>query len=192
MENTPLIILASASSRRNELFKKLNLPFKIEKADIDEKPRLKENPLQMVERLSFEKAKKISQKYPAKNCWIIAADTTVALGKEILGKPKNKKEAVKMLQKLNGRSHWVFTGITILHPKTNKKITHVEKTKVFFRQISSKEIIDYVNSEKILDKAGAYAAQEKAALFIKRIEGDFYNVVGLPICWLSLTLKKLI
>lgn len=191
MKIPPPIILASSSQRRIELFKKLDLPFKIEKADIDEKPKPKETAYQMVKRLSFEKAKKISQKYPAGNCWIIAADTTVVLEKEILGKPKNKKEAIKMLQRLSGRSHWVFTGITILHPKTKKKITHVEKTKVFFRQLSFKEIVDYVNKNELMDKAGAYAAQEQAALFIKRIEGDFYNVVGLPICWLSSTLKKL-
>ena len=192
MRKSPLIILASSSPRRIELLKKLKINFITEKAEIDETPQPKETCHQLVKRLSLEKAKKLAEKYQDKDCLIIGADTAVNLNNKILGKAKNKNEAIKMLQKLSGRSHWVLTGITILNCKTNKKITHVEKTKVFFRQLSYKEIIDYVNSNEPQDKAGAYAAQEQGALFIKKIEGDFYNVVGLPICWLNLTLNKLI
>lgn len=180
------IILASVSPRRKELLKKIGIKFKVVESDFKEftDPNLK--PQELVKKLSLEKAKAVFKNH--KDSIIIAADTIVVIRNEIIGKPKDKKDAKRMLNKLSGKMHYVYTGFTIID---SKPITKSVKSKVYFRNLSSKEIDDYVAHEKPFDKAGAYAVQEKAGIFIKKIEGDFFNVVGLPIYALARELKKL-
>ncbi len=185
------IILASSSPRRISILKTLGFNFVIEKADVDEVPLKNEKAKDLVQRLAKEKAQKIAQKYQNKDCLIIGFDTTVECEGKIFGKPKDKKEAFLMLKKLNGKKHFVYTGIAIVNLKTKKMLVDIEKTAVYFRQLSEKEIKDYVNSNEPLGKAGAYAIQEKGALLVKKINGDFYNVVGLPINKLIKGIKKL-
>lgn len=184
------IILASSSPRRISILKTLGLDFVIEKADINETPLKNEKAKDLVQRLAKKKALKIAQKYQKRDCLVIGFDTMVEFEGEIFGKPKNKKEALIILKKLNGKKHWVYTGITVVNPKTKKILTAVEKTAVYFRRLSKQEIEDYVASNEPLGKAGAYAIQEKGAILIKKINGDFYNVVGLPINKLIQGIKK--
>lgn len=184
------IILASSSPRRISIFKALGLDFVIEKANVNERPLKNEKAKNLVQRLAKEKALKIARKYQNRDCLIIGFDTTVELEGKIFGKPKDKKEAFNILKKLNGKKHFVYTGIAIVNPLTKKIIVDIEKTAVYFRQLSKKEIKDYVASNEPMGKAGAYAIQEKGAILVKKINGDFYNVVGLPINKLIQGLKE--
>jgi len=181
------IILASGSPRRLELLKIAGIDeFKVIADLSDEIITPGFSPDQQVCALSFKKAKNVADMC-SKDDVIIAADTLVYLEDEPLGKPVSHADAKKMLRKLSGRTHSVFTGITIL--RNDKHISEAEKTDVYFRDISDDEIDKYVETDEPMDKAGSYAAQGGAAIFIKRIEGDFFNVMGLPVCRLSLMLK---
>jgi septum formation protein len=182
------IILASASPRRRELLSKIGLKFSIEKSNIREDLDLKLNPKQLAEMLSYRKACKISKKYS--NAVIIAADTLVVLNNKIIGKPKNPKDAAKILNKLSGKAHSVITAFTIIDTKTNKSVTKSVETKVFMKKLTEEEIKYYVNTEEPSDKAGAYAIQGFGGIFIEKIDGDYYNVVGLPLTALIRELKK--
>lgn len=184
------IILASKSPRRKELLEKLGLKFEVEESGFDENSvdQTKFKPLELAKFLSLQKAKTTAKKH--KEAIIIAADTFVVVDGEIFGKPKDKKEALKKLNKLKGRMHLVITGFTILDSKSNKISTKAVVTKVYFRKLSKKEINAYVESGEPMDKAGAYAVQEKGSDFVEKIEGDFFNVVGLPIYALTEELKK--
>jgi len=181
------IVLASGSPRRLELLKMMGVKEFTVIADSSEEiitPRL--SPEEQVNKLSLKKAKNVSA-LCNKDDLIIAADTLVYLGSEPLGKPESQSDAEKMLQKLSGQKHSVYTGVTLL--KGNKQVSEAERTDVYFREISIDEIKAYVKTGEPMDKAGSYAAQGGAAVFIKRIEGDFFNVMGLPLCRLSLMLK---
>ena len=145
------------------------------------------SPEEQVCRLSLQKARNVT-KLCNEDDIIIAADTLVYLGKEPLGKPESRLDAEIMLKKLSGNKHSVFTGVTLL--KGDRCTSHAEKTDVFFREVTDKEIEDYVETGEPMDKAGSYAAQGGAAVFISRIEGDFFNVMGLPLCRLSIMLKE--
>lgn len=182
------IILASDSTRRKQLLQQIGLRFKIVPSKIEENlnPRLK--PRAQAERLSIEKAKKVGETYS--DSIIIAADTFVVLKNEILGKPKTIADARRMLKKLNGTSHTVITGYTILNTSSSKRITHSSETTITMKKLTSKEIESYLKNEQVLDKAGAYGIQEKAAIFVEKINGDFFNVVGLPIAMVAEDLKK--
>lgn len=182
------IILASNSPRRKELLKNIGLKFKIEKSNSIEKVIPGTSPNQAVKQLAEQKAMVVAQKY--KNAIVIAADTMVILGDEILGKPKTKSRAIKMLKKLNGKTHLVFTGFTIIDTKTKKKITKVVKTKIHFNKLTDSEIKNYVATKEPLDKAGAYAIQGKGMALIKKIQGNYFNVIGLPVTELINTLKE--
>lgn len=200
------LILASTSPRRKALLQQIGLTFEIDGSDIAEKlnPRLK--PRGNAEHLSYLKAKAIAAKHHQlslsglkesrsrkndKNTLIvIAADTIVVFNGEILGKPADKQSASKMLRKLNGRVHTVITGFTIIDVKTGKTVTKSAETKVFFRKLSLKEIEAYVKTGEPFDKAGAYGMQQKAAIFIERIEGDPFNVIGLPLQAVAEELKR--
>jgi septum formation protein len=182
------IILASASPRRKELLAKIGLKFSIEKSDIKENLELKLTPKKLAECLSYRKAYKVSKRYS--NAVIIAADTIVVLNGKIIGKPKNSKEAVKILKKLSGKIHSVITAFTIIDTKTNKSITKFVETKVFMKKLTEKEINYYVNTGEPLDKAGAYGIQGFGGIFIEKIDGDYYNVVGMPLTALVRELKK--
>ncbi len=149
-------------------------------------PRL--GPRAQAEYLSQQKAKAVSER--VKHAIIIAADTLVVLNKEIIGKPSSVEQAKKMLKKLSGKTHTVITGFTIIDTASNKTTTKSSQTKVFIRKLSKKEIDAYVKKEQTLDKAGGYAIQGIGSLLIEKIEGDFSNVVGLPLATLYQELKK--
>lgn len=187
----PPLILASTSPRRKKLLAQLNLKFEVLPVEIDERRKGSETPLKMVKRLALEKLHEARKQL--KGGIIITADTIVVLNGEILGKPRNKSEAEKMLKKLSGKTHTVYTGYSIHNSIIDKTITDYEKTLVTFRKLGDKEIENYVKTGSPLDKAGAYGIQDDfGAVFVKKINGDFYNVMGLPIAGLYMNLLKVI
>lgn len=174
------IHLASKSPRRRKLLKQLNLTFKSFSVDMDEKVKENEKPSSTVLRLSKEKLE--IAKLKVKSGIIITADTIVVLDSLILGKPKNKKDAFRILKMLSGRTHIVYTGYAIFNSNNNKTICEYETTKVTFRKLSDEEILEYIEGGSPMDKAGAYGIQDDfGAVFIKKINGCYYNVVGLPL-----------
>jgi len=174
------LILASASPRRQELLRSVGLKFKTIPAHVNENYLAGESPRQHVKRLSSDKAIVIAKKYP--KAWVLGADTIVVIDGLILGKPKNKNQALEMLRKLSGREHKVFTGFTIAHAVARIYQTKVIQSTVQFKKISSKEMKWYVSCDEPYDKAGGYAVQGKGACFIQSIRGSYTNVIGLPIC----------
>jgi len=164
------------------------LKFDTTASDYTEDLNLPLSPRTLARILSKKKAEAVAHKY--KNAIIIAADTFIVSSKKLLGKPHTDKEAEKMLKMLSGKAHSVITGFTILDTCTGKVLSRSVKTKVYFRKLDPAEIKKYVNTGEPLDKAGAYAIQGLAAAFISKIEGDFFNVVGLPLCALTESLKK--
>lgn len=188
MHETRKIILASASPRRKELLALTGLKFEVDPADYEEDMNLKLSPHELARFLSLEKARSIAGKY--KNAIIIAADTFVVMGEKILGKPHNDAEAKRMLELIEGRTHSVITGFTILDTDTGKKLSRSVETKVTFRKLAEKDIEAYVKTKEPLDKAGAYAIQGLGSILIKSIEGDYFNVIGLPLCALVEKLKE--
>ena len=180
-------VLASKSPRRKELLGLLDLDFEIITADIDETmdPALSVN--EEVARLSYEKASAIKAKV-SPDTVIISADTVVELNGRVMGKPKNEQDAFDMLKNLSGNNHNVLTGVTVI--QGDKHITKVVTTKVYFRNITDDEILSYIETLEPMDKAGAYGIQGRASKFVQKIDGDYFNVVGLPVCELSLILKE--
>lgn len=172
-----MLILASASPRRRELLAQVSLPHTVSPAHIDESLRPDEPPVAYVRRLALEKAHAIAARHP--DATVLAADTTVALGTEVLGKPQDLAEAERMLRALAGHTHQVHTGIAVLHRGAAQ--AHVETTAVTFTPIPGPELAAYLATGDSLDKAGAYGIQGYAARWISRIEGDYFNVVGLPL-----------
>ncbi len=170
------IILASGSPRRRELLGKIGVTFRVLAADIDEDiPQT--NPAKLVETLAFEKARAVAKLEP--NAVIIAADTTVAFEEHILNKPRDIRENADFITRLSGRWHDVYTGVCIV--AQGREVVGVERTRVKFRNLSALEIKGYANSGEGLDKAGGYGIQELGMTLVERIEGDYFNVVGLPI-----------
>ena len=197
------IILASGSPRRRELLTQAGLSFRVKTADVDETPT-KTKPEKVVEELSRRKAEAVAEQIlneegsfelSASPRIIVAADTIVAMDGEILGKPRDTEDAVRMLRELSGRTHEVYTGVTILVPKDGKQEPESEAdgrlsswnctfsscTKVMFYPLSDEEILDYVASGEPMDKAGAYGIQGLGERLVERIEGDYNNVVGFPL-----------
>jgi septum formation protein len=184
-------VLASSSERRKKLLKQIGLNFIARDSNVDEINYGKYHPIKLVKLNSQNKSRKIAGYF--KDEIVIGADTIVVLDKEILGKPENEKEAIKYLGKLSNKKHIVYTGFNVIDTKKNKEIFAYEKTNVYFRNLYSDEINYYVRNHKPLDKAGAYGIQDDfGCLFIKRIEGDYYNVVGLPLVKLFLSLQNLL
>ena len=179
MNNSYKIILASQSPRRAEILRMLGVSFKVESSNIHEEinQKIKQNEIPI--NLSEAKAEKISHKYPDKI--IIGADTVVVFNKKIFGKPKDKNESKKMLKALSGNCHEVITGVTIMNKKLGVIKTFSETTKVFVQKIPTKQIEFYVNNYNTLDKAGSYGIQEWFSVWIKKIDGCYYNVMGLPV-----------
>ena len=179
-------ILASRSPRRQELLKNLGLRFKVAVDSTPEETTPGLKPFQVVMKLAEKKARNI-----ARTCGgiILAADTVVVLDGEILGKPKDEQQAVLYLERLNGRGHEVYTGFCVYDTESGKVKTDFEKTTVFFRKLDEKEIMHYVRTGEPMDKAGGYGIQGLGALFIEKIEGDYFNVMGLPLCKLGKILK---
>jgi septum formation protein len=182
------IILASASPRRKEILRMTGLKFSVSASDYEEDLNLELRPRELARFLSRKKAEYVANKY--KNAIIIAADTFIVLKNRVLGKPRNAKEAGQMLRILSGKAHSVITGFTIMDTGSGKTSSRSVKTEVYFKKLSSQNISAYVKSKEPLDKAGAYAIQGLGAVFVEKIEGDFFNVVGLPLCALSECLKK--
>ncbi|MDO8550209.1 MAG: Maf family protein [Ignavibacteria bacterium] len=185
------IWLASASPRRKKLLEQLNIPFKAIKVEVDEKIKKGESPVKAVKRLSLEKMEKAKEEI--KKGIIITADTIVVLNGEIIGKPVDKKDAEKILQKLSRKTHFVYTGFCISNLEKKKTINDYEKTSVTFRELNKIEIQDYIKSGSPMDKAGAYGIQDDfGAVFVKKINGCYYNVVGLPLTKVYSALLKVI
>jgi len=180
------IILASQSPRRKKILEQVGLDFEVVVSDFDETKIKFKNPQEMVEKLSLEKAKLIAKKYPS--AIVIGADTTVIFRKEIIGKPKSKQDAVRILKLLSDNTHEIVTGFTVI--KESKSITEHVISKVKFKKLSEAEIKAYVATGEPMDKAGGYGIQEKGGLFIESIEGDYFNVVGLPIFAVAEALKQ--
>jgi nucleoside triphosphate pyrophosphatase len=181
----PKLILASGSPRRAEILNFVGWNFEKHAADIDETEFLGETPEDYVRRLALEKAVAVAENY--ENALILGADTTVVVENQIIGKPKDFDDARRMLRLLSGKRHEVLTGVALIkkNPKSKiqnpKSVVGLQKTGVEFAELSDEEIEFLVEKGEPLDKAGAYAVQAQAALFIKRIDGDYWNVVGLPI-----------
>ena len=179
MDNNYKIILASQSPRRAEIMRMLGVNFKVESSNIYEemKQNIEQNKIAI--NISKAKAETISHKYP--NDIIIGADTIVFFNEGIFGKPKDKNESKKMLKALSGNSHKVITGVTIMNEKLGILKTFSETTEVFVQKIPTKKIEYYINNFNTLDKAGSYGIQEWFSVWIKKINGCYYNVMGLPV-----------
>ncbi len=180
-----MIILASKSPRRQELLKLITTDFVIKTADVDETLPQGISPADAVLYLSAIKARP----FAAKGDIVIGADTVVALGNEILGKPKSREDAVRMLSALSGREHSVFTGVTLISGE--KEQSFYVESRVKFFDLTEKEIADYAATGECDDKAGAYGIQGKGSLLVEKIDGDYFNIVGLPIARLYRELNKL-
>lgn len=180
--NFPLI-LASNSPRRRELLEQIGLSFTIDPADVDEQILIGETPEDYAVRVARDKARVAAQR--SGRGIVIAADTIVVLGREVLGKPSDHKDAARMLTLLSGREHRVITGLIVMDAATGKATARTVVTKVWFRALRTSEIDAYVATGEPMDKAGAYGIQEKGALLVDRIEGCYFNVVGLPLAVLG-------
>ena len=183
------IILASASPRRRALLKVLGLDFEVIASDAEEHIDSRKSVCETVMELSLQKAKSVSEKL-GKDYIIIGADTVVSCRGKILGKPKDNIEAFEMLKMLSGIRHTVYTGFTIISNSDFKTITDYDSTDVSFKNLSDCEISNYIKNNNVLDKAGAYSIQGTASSFVERLDGDYNNVVGLPIYKLSKYLYK--
>lgn len=180
------LILASGSPRRKELLGLFGIPFTVRAADIDETMNPAGNPFDEVARLSREKALAVPR---GEDDVVIAADTIVVCNDRVLGKPKSEAQAAEMLTMLSGQAHQVMTGCTLL--RGDQQQTFTEVTDLHFRPLSQGEIRRYVATGEPMDKAGAYGIQGGAALFCTRMEGDYYNVMGLPVCRLWQSLREI-
>ena len=179
------IILASGSPRRQELMGHFPFPFTVRVSQADEQMDSAKAPKDEVARISRNKAEAIPRN---EDDIVIGADTIVVCDGIVLGKPRDEQDAFRMLSMLSGRAHQVMTGVTVLQGE--KCVSFTEITDVHFRPLSDEEINSYIRSGDPMDKAGAYGIQSGACLFVEKIVGDYYNVVGLPICHLSLALKE--
>ena len=181
-----MFILASQSPRRRELLSMLGLNFEIITADIDETMDPNVPVDRAVAEVCRKKAEAVGQSHPGR--LIVAADTIVVVDDRKLGKPRSEDEAKAMLRSLSGRSHTVMTGFCLW--KDGQFETHVEQTRLRFRDLTDGEIDAYVATGSPMDKAGAYGIQDQAAIFVEALHGDYYNVMGLPLCSLTKCLRK--
>lgn len=202
MINLPKLILASGSPRRAEILSFVGWEFEKHVADIDETEKPGEKPEDYVRRLALEKASAVAVDY--ENALVLGADTIVVIENQIIGKPKDLNDARRMLRLLSGKRHEVLTGIALVRKaekaetgrrgdekQNSHSLVGLQRTGVEFAELSDEEIEFLVEKGEPLDKAGAYAVQAQAALFIERIEGDYWNVVGLPINLLYELVKKI-
>jgi septum formation protein len=189
MEIKKKLILASASPRRQYLFRQMGFNFDTFPGSMDEVFDNTISPKENALKLSTAKAIEVAAKF--QNEFIVGADTIVVLDGAIMGKPKDTADAVSMLKSLSGREHTVYTAFTIVDKPTNEMVSDIESTLVKFRELEEQEILEYIESGSPADKAGAYGIQDDyGALFVEKINGCFYNVVGFPLTKFYITLKK--
>lgn len=189
MINVPKLILASGSPRRSEILTSVGWEFTKDVADIDETERENESPEVYVQRLAREKAEAVAKRY--ENELVLGADTTVVINNQIIAKPVDLDDARRMIKMLSGNWHEVLTGIAVVKSQNLQSSVGIQSTRVKFAEMSDEEIEFLVQYGEPLDKAGAYAVQAQAALFIEKIEGDYWNVVGLPISLVYEMVRKL-
>lgn len=187
MDTTVPIILASASPRRRELLTAAGFPFEVVVADVDESVFSGEHPEAYVRRVAKLKAEAVARARP--DALVLGADTTVVIDGDVLAKPVDDEDAGRMLRRLSGRDHHVLTGVAAIGPTGESEA--VAETRVWMRALTDAEILEYVRSGEPRDKAGAYAIQGLASRFISRIEGEYANVVGLPIAVVDGLLREL-
>ena len=190
VKNKYEIILASASPRRKSLLENIGARFSVITAECDETIGNELTPSEAVMLLSLKKAAAVGEQFEKQRKIIIGADMIVIFNNEILTKPKDEDDAFNMLKKLSGKSHSVLTGVTVMDTFSSKSETVFEETKVFFKELTDDEIAGYIKTKEPLDKAGSYGIQGIGSMFIEKIEGDYFNVVGLPVSRLCELLKK--
>lgn len=180
MNFTCPFILASASPRRQTLLARLGVRFEVDPSHVDETVEEHAVPEATATRLALEKAWVVAERHP--DALVLGADTIVVIDGTVLGKPASPAEAIAMLTRLSGRTHRVYTGISLIHPATGRALAECETTEVTFAVMTDREVLEYVSTGSPLDKAGAYGIQDdEGAWFVSGIAGDFYNVVGLPL-----------
>jgi nucleoside triphosphate pyrophosphatase len=180
MDIQPQFYLASQSPRRQQLLREVGYAFLCDAPHIDEVQQPDEKPADFVQRLAREKAQAVQSRHLESELPVLAADTIVLCDQTVLGKPRDAQDASRMLQNLSGRVHQVLTGVAVLAADRQQSLCVT--TTVFFRDLTTAEIDAYIATGEPLDKAGAYGIQQRAAVFIPRIEGSYSNVVGLPLC----------
>ena len=183
------LILASASPRRRQLLEQIGLTFQVMPSEIDEDDIIKRDPLENIQAVALNKARDVAGR--VEDGIVIGADTQVIVDCEVLGKPADEADAKRVLSRLSGRTHRVITGVALVDAKTGLEKTWAETTLVTFRRLSASEIAAYIDTGEPMDKAGAYGIQGRAAAFVERIEGCYFNVVGLPLAKLAQSLRKL-
>lgn len=184
-----ILVLASASPRRAEILNTVGAVFVTAPTDADERVPETLSPAEAVCEISRRKAAAALAARPGDDVLIVAADTVVAADGEILGKPRDAADAARMLRRLSGSTHEVYTGYTLA--SHSNRYTDFQKTEVDFRPLSEDEIDRYIRSGEPMDKAGAYGIQEKGALFVRGIRGDYFNVMGLPVCAVCADAKRI-
>ena len=190
LDNTlPNIILASKSPRRADLLKQIGIEFKVYPSEIEE-PQITASPVDAVQKLALTKARTVAAKFDTGI--VLGADTVVVIDGQPIGKPENDAHAVEILTQLSGNRHEVITGIALIDIKRKNKVVWAEETTVYFRTLRQSEILAYVRSDESSDKAGAYGIQGRAGAFVERIEGCYFNVVGLPLASLTVQLWRLL
>ncbi|MEX0737031.1 MAG: Maf family protein [Bacteroidota bacterium] len=187
----PRLILASQSPRRRLLLKQIGLRFTVRPSKVEEVFSSRESPRSNARRIALEKARDVARN--VSRGIVVGADTIVVVDGGILGKPRTKKEARMMLMKLSGREHLVYTGFALVDARSGRSVAGVERTRVRFRRLDPKEVAAYVGSGAPMDKAGAYGIQDDyGAVFVEKVDGCFYNVVGFPLARFYSTLTEFI
>lgn len=181
------LVLASSSPRRKELLENLQLSFDVSSSDVDESFDPKLIPSEVVMELALRKAKAVAKQYP--QSFVIGSDTVVVSNDQILGKPASREEALSMLRELSGKTHSVYTGVAIVSP--TETVQFYEKTDVIFWELTETEMNTYVDSGEPFDKAGGYGIQGFGSMLVKKIDGDYFAVVGLPVSRTIRELQKL-
>jgi septum formation protein len=186
------VVLASASERRREILQQAGFAFAVDPAgDVEEAFDGRESPSAYAERMARRKADQVARRYGNNDeVVVLGADTIVVLDTQLLGKPTSTREAARMLEQLSGKAHEVITGVALVRPARGLCSVAHEVTRVYFRHLTPDEIQAYVDSGEPLDKAGAYAVQGRAARFVTRIEGCYFNVVGLPVALVDRLLRN--
>lgn len=183
------IILASKSKARQKLLKDIGIKFRVVESNVKESRSLKKRCSDLVIGNALRKAKDVSGRF--NSGIVIAADTVVLVGRRLIGKPKDLRDAFKTLRLLSQRPQWVYTGLAVIDIDNNKTFTDYDKTKIYMQRLSDGQIRNYLKRVSPLDKAGSFDIQGLGGIFIDRIEGCFYNVVGLPLAKLARILEKI-